>query len=130
MSHRMISTEKAPKAVGPYSQGCLAGNLIFISGQLPIDPSSGAMISDDIKKATAQCLENVLAIAHSASEKAHLVKVVIYLVDMGRFPEMNEAYSEFFKENPPARACVEVRRLPKDAIIEIEAVAVVDFDES
>jgi 2-iminobutanoate/2-iminopropanoate deaminase len=123
MNEYIVSTDNAPKAVGPYSQGCVAGGILFISGQLPVDPATGVMTTDDIKEATRQCLKNVLAIAKASGESAHLVKVNIYLKDMSQFAQMNEAYTEFFPTNPPARACVEASRLPKDAPIEIEAVA-------
>ena len=123
MSHKIVATDNAPKAVGPYSQGCIAGNLLFISGQLPIDPATNAMVSGDIKSATRQCLKNVLAVAEAAGKSAHLVKVNIYLVDISQFALVNEAYAEFFPSEPPARACIEARRLPKDAPIEIEAIA-------
>jgi 2-iminobutanoate/2-iminopropanoate deaminase len=115
MSHKIVATDNAPKAVGPYSQGCIAGNLLFISGQLPIDPATNAMVSGDIKSATRQCLKNVLAVAEAAGKSAHL--------DISQFALVNEAYAEFFPSEPPARACIEARRLPKDAPIEIEAIA-------
>ena len=124
MSHRVISTGDAPGAVGPYSQGCLAGRLIFISGQLPIDPKTGRMETEDIREATRFCMSNLIAVAKAGHAEAHLVKVTIFLKDMNDFPEVNEVYASFFDSDPPARACVEVARLPKGAIIEIEGVAI------
>ncbi len=120
----IVSTSKAPGAIGPYSQGIKAGGFIFTSGQLPIDVSSGALEIDDIEKATKYCLENVKAIIEEAgSSMDKVVKVLIFLKDMNDFSKVNEVYGNFFKENPPARSCVEVACLPKNVKIEIEAVA-------
>jgi len=125
MNKEIIATKNAPGAIGPYSQGIKIGELIFTSGQLPVDPATGEMYTD-VKKATAQALENVKAIleeAGSSMEKA--VKVVVFLQDMADFAEVNEVYGTYFTENPPARSCYQVAKLPKDAIIEIEAIATV-----
>ncbi|WP_250227737.1 RidA family protein [Anaeropeptidivorans aminofermentans] len=125
MNKEIIATKNAPGAIGPYSQGIKIGELIFTSGQLPVDPATGEMYTD-VKKATAQALENVKAIleeAGSSMEKA--VKVVVFLQDMTDFAEVNEVYGTYFTENPPARSCYQVAKLPKDAIIEIEAIATV-----
>jgi 2-iminobutanoate/2-iminopropanoate deaminase len=123
MSKEIIFTEKAPTAIGPYSQGNKIGNLIFTSGQLPLNPETGELY-DEIKKATKQSLENVKAIIEKGgSSLEKVVKVVIFLKDMEDFAQVNEVYSEYFKENSPARSCVQVGKLPKDALIEIEAVA-------
>ncbi len=120
-----ISTSKAPGAVGPYSQGIKAGNLIFTSGQLPIVPETGELLKGDIKEETRQCLKNVEAILKEAGATLeNIVKVNIYIVDMDMFSSINEAYEEYFDEHKPARSCVEVSRLPKDGNIEIEAIAV------
>lgn len=120
-----ISTSKAPGAVGPYSQGIKAGNLIFTSGQLPIVPETGELLKGDIKEETRQCLKNVEAILKEAGATLeNIVKVNIYIVDMDMFLSINEAYEEYFDEHKPARSCVEVSRLPKDGNIEIEAIAV------
>lgn len=121
---KVIQTQKAPVAVGPYSQAIEVNGLIFTSGQLPIIPESGELINDDIKKATARSLENIkeiLQVAGSSLDK--VVKVNIFLKDMNDFSSVNEVYSEYFTTNKPARSCVEVSKLPKDGIIEIEAVA-------
>ncbi len=118
-----VSTDNAPKAVGPYSQAVLAGNLLFISGQLPIDPATNEM-DQEIYSATQRCLNNILAILQACSSgKERIVKVTVLLSDMNHFSEMNKAYQEFFEDHKPARAAFEVSRLPKDAIVEIEAIA-------
>ncbi len=126
MTIKFISTDKAPAAIGPYSQGTKAGNMVFTSGQLPIVPDTGELIKDDIKKATRQSLENVLAIVEAAGGKlTDIVKVNIYIKDMEDFPKVNEVYEAFFQDHKPARSCVEVARLPKDGDIEIEAIATI-----
>jgi 2-iminobutanoate/2-iminopropanoate deaminase len=126
MTINFISTDKAPAAIGPYSQGTKAGNVIFTSGQLPIIPETGELIKDDIKKATKQSLSNVLSVVEAAGGKlTDIAKVNVYIKDMEDFPKVNEVYEEFFKDHKPARSCVEVSRLPKDANIEIEAIAVI-----
>lgn len=123
----IIKTTKAPGAIGPYSQGIRSGNLVYTSGQLPIDMSTGNLVQDDIRKATAASLENVKAILEAAgADLSKVVKVVIFLKDMGDFAPMNEVYGEYFTEAQPARSCVQVAKLPKDALIEIEAIAAVD----
>jgi 2-iminobutanoate/2-iminopropanoate deaminase len=125
MSRIVLHTEKAPAAIGPYSQGIQAGNMVFTSGQLPLNPSTGELESD-IRKATQQSLENVRNILESSGASMdNVVKVVIFLRDMNDFVAMNEVYATFFPTNPPARSAVQVARLPKDAIIEIEAIALV-----
>ena len=119
-----ISTKKAPAAIGPYSQGIVAGNLVFTSGQLPIDPSSGDLVNDDIKLATKTSLENVKSILEEAGSSIEkVIKVTVYVTNMDDFSIINEVYSEYFAEHKPARSLVEVSRLPKDGLIEIEAVA-------
>lgn len=121
---KVIKTQKAPAAVGPYSQAIEVNGLIFTSGQLPIIPESGELIYDDIKKATARSLENIKEILQEAgSSLDKVVKVNIFLKDMNDFSSVNEVYSKYFTTNKPARSCVEVSKLPKDGIIEIEAVA-------
>ena len=118
-----INTEHAPKAIGPYSQGIKCGNLIFTSGQLPIDTKSGEL-KTDVKEATRQSIENIKAILEEGgSSLDNVVKVVIYLKDLGDFSIVNEVYSEYFGKNSPARSCVQVAKLPMDAVIEIEVIA-------
>ncbi len=125
MQKEIISTSKAPAAIGPYSQGIKLGDMVFTSGQLPVNPATGELVTE-IKEATKQSLENVKAVLEQAgSGLDKVVKVVVFIKDMNDFVPMNEVYAEYFKENPPARSCVEVARLPKDAPIEIEAIATI-----
>ena len=122
MSKTVLTTEHAPAAIGPYSQGIAAGGLAFTSGQLPIDPDTGVM-PEGIEAQAAQSLKNVAAVleaAGSSMEKA--VKVTVFLADMNDFAVVNEVYKSFFQADCPARSAVQVARLPKDARIEIEAI--------
>ena len=122
---QLLSTDKAPAAIGPYSQAVRAGDLLFISGQLPTDPATGEFAGTTVTAQTRQSLGNISAILGAAGlTLANVVKTTVFLKDMNAFGEMNGVYGEFFKDEPPARACVEVARLPKDALVEIEAVAV------
>lgn len=122
---KIISTDKAPTAFGPYSQGVIAGQFIFVSGQIPFDPITGKMIEGSIKDQTEQSLKNVKAILEAAGASLDdVVKCTVFLKDMNTFSEMNAKYTEFFTSNPPARAAVEVARLPKDVGVEIEAIAI------
>lgn len=126
MDKIVVSTDKAPAAIGPYSQGMKAGNMIFTSGQLPIVPETGELITSDIKKETRQSLENVKAILKEAGATLEdVVKVTIFISDMGKFGEINEVYGEYFTDHKPARSCVEVVKLPKNGDIEIEAIAII-----
>ncbi len=126
MTKRILATEKAPAALGPYSQGVAAsGEMIFVSGQIPIDPATGAPVEGDIARQTTQCMDNIIAILAEAGATAeNIVKTTIYLKDMDNFGAVNEAYGKYFKGDAPARGCVEVARLPKDMQVEIEAIAV------
>ena len=129
MSKKIINTEKAPAAVGPYSQAVSTAALVFASGQIPIDPATGSVVTGDIKTQTRQVLNNlkeVLAAAGSSLDK--VVKATIFITNMDDFPVVNKIYAEFFPADPPARACVEVSRLPKGVNVEIEAVALVGED--
>lgn len=120
----VISSNEAPAAIGPYSQAIKAGNFLFVSGQLPINPSTGQFAGDDISSQTKQSLKNLQAIVEAAGMSIeHIIKVTVYLSDMNHFAEMNEVYSTVFKTEYPARVAVEVARLPKDALVEIEATA-------
>jgi 2-iminobutanoate/2-iminopropanoate deaminase len=122
---RIISTEKAPAAIGPYSQAVEKNGILFISGQIPLDPASGKISGLNIVEQTQQVLKNLLAILKDAGYSiTDIVKTTCYLKDMNLFSEMNAVYADVFKENPPARAAVEVSRLPKDVLIEIEAIAI------
>lgn len=121
---KIIATESAPGAIGPYSQAVRAGDLIFVSGQLPIDPATGAFAGDDIVSQTRQSLNNIRQIlAIEGASMEHVVRTGVFLKDMNQFGEMNQVYGAFFETDCPARAAVEVARLPKDALVEIEAVA-------
>ncbi|NHJ47660.1 MAG: RidA family protein [Asgard group archaeon] len=121
----IISTDKAPAALGPYSQGVKAGSFIFVSGQIPINPLTGKLVEGSITDQTEQSLKNVQGIVEAAGASlSDVVKCTVFLKDMDTFSEMNEKYKEFFDKNPPARAAVEVARLPKDVKVEIEVIAV------
>lgn len=128
---KIISTKDAPAAIGPYSQGVRAGNFLFVAGQLPIDPVTGAIAGSDIESQTRQALENVKAVVNAAGmDLQDIVKANVYMKDLGSFAAMNSIYAAYFDVDCPARAAVEVSRLPKDAFIEIEAIAYKepDFD--
>lgn len=119
----VISTKHAPGAIGPYSQAMKAGNFIFTSGQLPIDPKNGEM-PETIKEQTKLSLENVKAILEEAgSDLSKVVKTTVFLKDMNHFAQMNEVYTTYFTENFPARSAIQIARLPKDALVEIEVIA-------
>ena len=120
-----IDSERAPTAIGPYSQAVQVGCTLFVSGQLPIDPTTGEFPNDTIQSQVKQCLDNLVAILEEAGYQASDVTMVkVYLDDIYNFAEMNEIYSEYFSAPYPARAAFEVSRLPKNALVEIEAVAV------
>ncbi len=126
MEKKVIATEKAPKAIGPYSQGIKAGNMIFTSGQLPMNTSTGKLVQDDIKSEARQSLTNLKEVlAEGGATLNDVVKVTVFIKDMNQFGQINEVYAEFFNEHKPARSCVEVARLPLDANVEIEAVAII-----
>ena len=120
----VISTKAAPAAIGPYSQAIKVGNIIYTSGQLPIDPATGVFPEGDIKDQTRQSLTNVKAIIEEAGlTMANVVKTTVFMADMNDFADMNSVYAEFFSEPYPARSAVAVKTLPKDALVEIEVVA-------
>ena len=123
----IVATERAPRAIGPYSQAVRSGNFLFASGQIPIDPATGEFVAGGIAEQTEQVMRNVSAILEAAG--AGLLQVVnttVFLADMEDFTAMNEVYGRFFAEDPPARATVQAARLPRDARIEIEAIAILD----
>jgi 2-iminobutanoate/2-iminopropanoate deaminase len=121
---KTIVTEKAPKAIGPYSQGIDTGNLVFTSGQLPIDVATGELEKTDIKKAAKNSLENCKAVlAKAGLSLGDVVKTLVFMTDLAEFAAMNEVYASYFSENPPARSCVQVAALPMGAKIEIEVIA-------
>ena len=124
MSIAPVVTEKAPAAIGPYSQGIQTGNMVFVSGQLPVDPASGELLTE-IAAATRQCLANLSAVlAAGGCGLEQVVKTTVFMSDLQNFAAMNAVYAEFFKTNPPARSTVQVAALPKGAVVEIEAIAV------
>ena len=120
---QIISTEKAPKAIGPYSQGVRAGDFIFLSGQIPLDPATGQLVEGSIQHQTERVLENIKAVAESAGlGLTDVVKTTVFLKNLTDFPQMNEVYGKYFSSNPPARSTVEVARLPRDVQVEIDAI--------
>lgn len=121
-----ITTKKAPAAIGPYSQAVKVNNMLFISGQIPINPETGELVENDIVLQTQQVLRNIKAIlAEENLSIEQVFKTTIFIKDMAQFPVINEEYSNFFKDHKPARSTVEVSRLPKDVLIEIESIAVI-----
>ncbi len=123
MSKQAVSTPKAPEAIGPYSQGIVAGNLIFVSGQLPFNPATGEMPLE-VSEQACQALENLKAVLEAAGSGLNdVVKVTIFLQHMAHFSAVNEVYAEFFKPPYPARSCIQAGRIPKEALLEIEAIA-------
>lgn len=125
MKIERVSTDNAPKAIGPYSQGIKANGFVFCSGQIPANPETGELVKRSITEQTRQVLSNVKAVIEAAgSSMAKVVKCTVFLKNMDEFSEMNTEYSKWFGDSPPARAAVQVARLPKDVSIEIEAIAV------
>ncbi len=126
MKKQMIQTDRAPAAIGPYSQAIVTGDLVFVSGQIPIDPVTGAIIEGDAEAQTDRVMKSVGAILKAAgSSLEHVVKATVYLADLGDFERMNRAYARYFADGPPpARATVQVAGLPKGAAVEIDVVAV------
>jgi len=121
-----ISTKNAPGAIGPYSQAVKAGNLVFCSGQIPLDPQTGKFVSEEVAEQTRQVLKNLSAVLEAAGTNLNnVVKTTVFLADMNDFTAMNEIYAEFFSDNKPARATVQAARLPRDARVEIDCIALV-----
>jgi 2-iminobutanoate/2-iminopropanoate deaminase len=124
MNKAVISTSKAPAAIGPYSQAARWGDLIFVSGQIPIDPATGQVVGGDVAEQTERVLKNLAAILEAAGANlGQVLKTTVYLRDLNDFGKMNEVYARFFRDQPPARATVQVARLPRDVSVEIEAIA-------
>jgi len=118
-----VSTQAAPAAIGPYSQAIRAGDFLFVSGQIPLDPATGTLVDGDVRAQTRRVLENLSAVvAAGGASLDRVVKTTVYLVDMNDFPAMNEVYASYFGSPAPARATVQVGRLPKDVRVEIDAV--------
>jgi len=124
---KIVSTEKAPKAIGPYSQAILVENLVFTAGQVALDPATMEIVEGGIEAQTRQVLTNLKHVLQTADSGLNfVVKTTVFLQDMGDFPKMNSVYAEFFPENPPARSTVQVAALPKAALVEIECVALLN----
>ena len=127
MEKQIINTTNAPAAIGPYSQAVKVGNLLYTSGQIPLNPATGELVIGDVKKATERSMENVKAILEAAGTSLDkVIKTVVFIKDMNDFAAVNEVYGSYFTSNQPARSCVEVARLPKDVQVEIEVIALVD----
>ena len=126
MDKKIIKTHKAPQTIGPYSQAVKSGNFIFASGQIPLDPVSGNMAEADIKKQTERVMENIKGLLESENlTMANIIKTTCFLTDMANFAAFNEVYATYFPENPPARSTVAIKSLPKDALVEVEIIAVI-----
>jgi 2-iminobutanoate/2-iminopropanoate deaminase len=124
MQRERISTTDAPGAIGPYSQAIATGNFVFCSGQVPLEPASGALVEGDVRAQTRRALENLSGVLNAAgSSLAQVVKTTVFLISMGDFTAMNEVYAEFFPGDPPARSTIAIAELPKGARVEIEAIA-------
>ena len=120
---KQVNTSSAPAAIGPYSQGVIAGNLLFVSGQIPINPTDGSLVSDSLESQANQVFQNLLAIIQEAGTSfEHVLKLTIYLTDLENFAAVNQVMEGYFNEPFPARATVEVSRLPKDVEVEIDAI--------
>jgi 2-iminobutanoate/2-iminopropanoate deaminase len=125
METQIIHSDHAPKAIGPYSQAIRVGEMIFSAGQIGLDPANGNLIGGGIEAETRRALQNLSAVLEAAgSSRARVVKTTVFLADLNEFQKMNAVYAEFFPANPPARSTVQVARLPKDARVEIEVIAV------
>ncbi len=121
----VISSERAPKALGPYSQAIRANGFVFVSGQIPIDPATGQLIEGDIRSQTERVLKNIAAILWEAgSELDKVVKTTVFLKNLGDFASMNECYAKFWQKDPPARSTVEVAQLPRNVLVEIDVIAI------
>lgn len=126
MEKIVVSTQNAPAAIGPYSQGIKLGNLLFTSGQIPLNPKTGELVNSDIREAARQSLENLKAILEAGGTTLeNVVKTVVFLKDMNDFVAVNEIYGEYFTGKMPARSAVQVGKLPKDSLVEIEAIALI-----
>ncbi|WMJ82332.1 RidA family protein [Clostridium sp. MB40-C1] len=127
MEKIIINTQNAPSAIGPYSQGVKVGNLVFTSGQIPIDPKTGELVTGDIEKAAEQVMQNLKAILEEAGTKfENVIKTTVLLSDINDFGKVNEIYGKYFTSEQPARSCFQVGKLPKDALLEIEVIAIVE----
>lgn len=127
MSSKVISTANAPQAIGPYSQGIKVGNMVYTSGQIPLKPENGELVTESIEAQVRQVLENLKAVLEAAGTKLeNVIKTTVFIKDMGEFAIINRVYGEYFTAPYPARSCVEVAKLPRDVKVEIEAVAYIE----
>ncbi|TXJ43488.1 RidA family protein [Brachyspira pilosicoli] len=127
MEKKVIKTHKAPEAIGPYSQAVKSGNFLFASGQIPLDPVSGSMAENNIQAQTERVMENIKGLLESQNLTfANVIKTTCFLSDMANFAAFNEVYAKYFTENPPARSTVAIKALPKDALVEVEIIAVIE----
>ena len=127
---QIVSTKDAPQAIGPYSQAVVAGGMVFASGQIPLDPATGEFVEGGIREQTEQVLKNLSAVLTAAgSGLERVVKATVFLADMGDFVAMNEVYGSFFESQPPARSTIQAARLPRDARVEIDVIALVGKNE-
>lgn len=125
MERKVVVAEKAPRAVGPYSAAIIAGDMVYVSGNLGLDPETGEFVPGGIEAETRQALMNLSAVLEAAGTSlANVVKTTVFLQDMGEFGQMNAVYAEFFPSEPPARSAVEVAKLPKGGVVEIEAIVI------
>lgn len=125
---RTVSTTKAPAAIGPYAQAVMINSMVFTSGQIPLQPN-GELVQGEIREQAHQVFKNLIAVLESAGGSLHdVVKTTVFLKDMNQFGELNEVYAEYFGDHTPARSCVEVARLPKDVLVEIEAIASISVE--
>jgi 2-iminobutanoate/2-iminopropanoate deaminase len=121
---QIVATDEAPRAIGPYSQAVIAGGMVFASGQIPLDPRTGEFVAGGIREQTEQVMRNLSAVLGAAgSGLGRVLKATVYLADMADFAEMNEVYGSYFREEPPARSTVQAARLPRDARVEIDVIA-------
>ena len=126
MPKKIVLTDQAPAPIGPYSQAVSVGDLLFLSGQIPLDPKTGELVDSDIETATARVLDNIRAVLEAEGlALRHVVKTTVFMKDLSLFPRMNAVYATAFSENPPARSTVQVSALPKGARVEIDAIAVI-----
>ncbi len=126
MSREIVKTDSAPQAIGPYSQAIKAGGFVFLSGQIPLDPRTGQLMGQDIKQQTRRVLDNIKAVLDAAgSSLGQVVKCTVFLKDLNDFGPMNEEYGSYFKELPPARTTVQAAKLPRDALIAIDVIAMI-----
>ncbi len=122
--HTIVHTDAAPKAIGPYCQGTVFENLVFASGQIAMNPADNEMVGTTIEEQSEQCLKNLRAVLEAAgSDFAHVVKATVFLSDMDNFASFNQVYSKYFGSSTPARSCIAVKTLPKNALVEVEAIA-------